>query len=70
MTNLIIEPWSESLSISEQNARNEFKQNVESGEWEERKLELFPNDEELQFIYKDNWEKEKINLLRELRDEI
>jgi hypothetical protein len=62
---IIVEEWSESMARSEQDSKNEFKRKVASGEWEKEKHLFFPTDEELQFIFGDNWKEEKARMKKE-----
>ena len=60
MVEVVVEPWSESLAISEQESRLEYRAKMKRGV----KLPV-PSDEELQFVYKDKWKEVKKELINE-----
>jgi len=59
--------WSKEMALSEQESKNEFRRKVASGEWNELEETLKISDEEFQFIFGDNWKKEKEKMINDAK---
>jgi predicted O-methyltransferase YrrM len=64
---LIDDDIREDIDRSYLESRDLIREQKESGEWAKRMEKLFQTDEEFQFIFGDNWKKEKEKMINDAK---